>query len=254
MKTQRVIHLRAALAFGLLAIVSAGVRAQSYGVEDQTLTLGAAEFGSGNGFDGEFNGLDGYLYNMGNAYTFTVPLRLPEGALIEKVCLYARDDDHSLLESVGAWIDAVKLVPGGGTPYGVIVAGSGVNSPIDNDYSKTCSSPLAYTLQSTIDLDGDGTVDSVVYYVAAYLPDPIVFPVGLGGVQITWKRQVSPPPATPTFADVPASDGAWPYVEALAASGITAGCGNGNYCPDATLTRRQMAVFLSKALGLHWTN
>jgi hypothetical protein len=35
------------------------------------------------------------------------------------------------------------------------------------------------------------------------------------------------------------------------ASGITAGCGGGNYCPDAP-TRRQMAIFLAKALGLHW--
>jgi hypothetical protein len=35
-------------------------------------------------------------------------------------------------------------------------------------------------------------------------------------------------------------------------SGITAGCGGGNYCLDAALTRGQMAVFLSKALGLHF--
>ncbi len=42
------------------------------------------------------------------------------------------------------------------------------------------------------------------------------------------------------------------FIEALAESGITAGCGNGNFCPDAALTRGQMAVFLAKALGLHW--
>jgi hypothetical protein len=41
------------------------------------------------------------------------------------------------------------------------------------------------------------------------------------------------------------------FVEALVASGITAGCGNGNFCPDAPSTRRQMAVFLTEALGLH---
>jgi len=61
-------------------------------------------------------------------------------------------------------------------------------------------------------------------------------------------------PETPTFGDVPASDGAFALVEALAASGITSGCGGGLFCPGATLTRRQMAVFLSKALGLHWGN
>ena len=73
-------------------------------------------------------------------------------------------------------------------------------------------------------------------------------------MKIIWRRQVSPPPATPTFGDVPASDSAFPFIEALAASGITAGCAGGNYCPDANLTRRQMAVFLAKALGLHWPN
>jgi hypothetical protein len=39
------------------------------------------------------------------------------------------------------------------------------------------------------------------------------------------------------------------FVEALFAAGISVG---GNYCPDAPLTRGQMAVFLSGALGLHW--
>ena len=41
-------------------------------------------------------------------------------------------------------------------------------------------------------------------------------------------------------------------IQALVDAGITAGCGSGNYCPDNPLTRGQMAVFLSKALGLNW--
>jgi hypothetical protein len=73
-------------------------------------------------------------------------------------------------------------------------------------------------------------------------------------VEVRWHRTVSPPPATASFNDVPTTDLAFQFVEALAASGITAGCGGGNYCPDAPLTRRQMAVFLAKALGLHWPN
>lgn len=71
-------------------------------------------------------------------------------------------------------------------------------------------------------------------------------------VYISYVRQVSPAPATATFGDVPTSDPGFQFIEALAASGVTAGCGGGNYCPDAPLTRRQMAVFLSKALGLNW--
>ena len=51
---------------------------------------------------------------------------------------------------------------------------------------------------------------------------------------------------------MPVSDPAFQYIEALVAAGVTAGCGGGNYCPDNPLTRRQMAVFLAKALGLNW--
>jgi len=71
-------------------------------------------------------------------------------------------------------------------------------------------------------------------------------------VEIAYRLQVSEPPPTPTFNDVPTDHMFYPYIEALVASGITAGCGSGNYCPDSPLTRGQMAVFLSKALGLHW--
>jgi S-layer family protein len=72
-------------------------------------------------------------------------------------------------------------------------------------------------------------------------------------VEIWWHRTVSPPPATASFGDVPTSHPFFQFVEALKASGITGGCGNGtNYCPDSPLTRGQMAVFLAKALGLHY--
>jgi hypothetical protein len=71
-------------------------------------------------------------------------------------------------------------------------------------------------------------------------------------VEIWWHRTVSPAPGTATFNDVPTGHPFFQYIEALSASGITGGCGNGNYCPDAPLTRGQMAVFLSKALGLHF--
>jgi hypothetical protein len=67
-----------------------------------------------------------------------------------------------------------------------------------------------------------------------------------------WNRQVSPAPGAATFGDVPIGHPFFQFVEALSASGITAGCGGGNFCPDDPLTRGQMAVFLSAALGLYW--
>ena len=74
----------------------------------------------------------------------------------------------------------------------------------------------------------------------------------MGQVIIGYVLQVSPAPGNATFADVPKSHPFFQYIEALAASGITAGCGGGKFCPDKPLTRGQMAVFLSKALGLQW--
>jgi hypothetical protein len=61
----------------------------------------------------------------------------------------------------------------------------------------------------------------------------------------------APPSASGSvFTDVPVSYWASAWIEALAAEGITSGCGGGNYCPDANVTRAQMAVFLVKAFNL----
>ena len=53
------------------------------------------------------------------------------------------------------------------------------------------------------------------------------------------------------FRDVPDTYWAWPYIERLYNAGITGGCSTVplNYCPDSTVTRAQMAVFLLK--GMH---
>jgi S-layer family protein len=75
-----------------------------------------------------------------------------------------------------------------------------------------------------------------------------------GGVRLFYKLRVSPAPAVATFGDVPTTNGFFQFVEALAASGITGGCGGGNFCPDNPVTRGQMAVFLAAALGLHFPN
>jgi hypothetical protein len=58
----------------------------------------------------------------------------------------------------------------------------------------------------------------------------------------------TPPAAAGTvFLDVPTSYWAAPWIEKLAADGITSGCGSGNYCPEDPVTRVQMAIFLLRA-------
>lgn len=64
---------------------------------------------------------------------------------------------------------------------------------------------------------------------------------------------IGQPPASGfsgTFGDVAA--GAWytPYVEALAALGITTGLGDGTYGPNLAVSRAEMAVFLVRAFAL----
>ena len=58
------------------------------------------------------------------------------------------------------------------------------------------------------------------------------------------------PPActTPVFNDVPASSPFCRFVEELARRGVASGCGAGNYCPAADVTREQMAVFVLRTL------
>ena len=65
----------------------------------------------------------------------------------------------------------------------------------------------------------------------------------------------APPPASGTmFADVPPGSFAADWIEDLAGSGISAGCGASAFCPDAVVTRAQMAAFLLKArLGSLYT-
>ena len=58
------------------------------------------------------------------------------------------------------------------------------------------------------------------------------------------------PPActSPLFADAPCSDPLAPWINEVARRGIAAGCGGGNYCPGAQVTRSQMSVFLLATL------
>jgi hypothetical protein len=55
----------------------------------------------------------------------------------------------------------------------------------------------------------------------------------------------TPPPASGLFSDVPiVGNGYAAWIEQMASEGITGGCGGGNFCPNAPVTREQMAVFL----------
>jgi len=172
------------------------------------------------------------------------PLRLPSGALVDGYTIVYDDSDAVLnleLELNRYWVGAF---------------GAKGTSQIGTTFS---SSGTPGVTSTWVDLDPNITIS---YFIAVtHSTQSYAFTVRLAGavdvrfrgVIVHWKRQVSPAPATATFNDVPTGHWAFQFIEALADSGITAGCGGGSFCPDNTLTRAEMAVFLSKALGLHYS-
>ncbi|HET6896991.1 MAG TPA: putative Ig domain-containing protein, partial [Vicinamibacteria bacterium] len=63
-------------------------------------------------------------------------------------------------------------------------------------------------------------------------------------------RYAPPACTTPVFADVPASSPFCRWIEELARRGIASGCGGGNYCPAAPVTREQMSAFVAMTFSL----
>jgi hypothetical protein len=59
-----------------------------------------------------------------------------------------------------------------------------------------------------------------------------------------------PPPCVGSFADVACPSAFADWIEQFAAEGISSGCGGGNFCPSSSVTRGQMAVFLTKAFKM----
>ena len=237
-----------AIALAAAALAAGILSAQSYGVLDQSVIVGAAAFTGETQPGGLLD--DGYLHIVGGPYRFVAPLVLPDGAQITQLCLYSTNFKPGATLQLD--LQAVKLAPGGLSPGVVAIPGTQVTAYYSSGYDFVCSSPIAYTFHDDADVDGDGIPEHIGHRLAAILGPGSDGSLGLGGVRIVWHRQVSPPSGSPSFGDVPPGNIFFPSVEALAASTITGGCGNGDYCPNAPLTRGQMAVFLAKALGLHW--
>lgn len=77
------------------------------------------------------------------------------------------------------------------------------------------------------------------------------YPITRGEMAVFVETSLGHPPnaCTNRFADVRAGNPFCGYVERLADDGITGGCGGNNFCPNAPVTRGEMAVFIEAALG-----
>ena len=188
--------------------------------------------------------------NTGGIYVFQTSavqtdwwgsVRVPAGALIERIELQACDTTTTgaivwglasmdAPASTGANVTPIGSTGTAATPGCAFFSLNPTTPPLQVDNRNK-----SYLL--FIDWQGDFTSANKV-----------------AAVRVFYRLQVSPTPATATFADVPVGHPFHRFVEALVAAGVTGGCGSGLYCPDTPVTRGQMAVFLSVALGLHFPN
>ena len=167
------------------------------------------------------------------------PLDLPSGALIRGFTLFAFDTNAT----VGAELDfftfqTCNAVAGGTSTTTTMTSGGTTGSGGGQAITVNLVTPL--------------TVNNTNCHYTVRVAFRANTLLTLQSVRVRWARQVSPAPAVATFTDVPTGHPQFRFVEALVASGITGGCGAGIYCPDNPLTRGQMAVFLSVALGLRF--
>ena len=81
-------------------------------------------------------------------------------------------------------------------------------------------------------------------------------PISRGEMAVMLMRALDLTPGTGsgTFSDVPNDAFFAVAVEAIAAAGITTGCGPGKYCPFDQVLRDQMASFIGRAFGLQPIN
>jgi hypothetical protein len=200
------------------------------------LTISAFDFHLIEGSDGLVNGTF-FMRTCGTGpCSYAAGVSLPSGAVVTGFELEGCDGDPT-----GLIQGALLRLPSPVQPIQVI------SPPADSGLGATPGCALFPVSLSH-------TMDNLTGTYLANVNAGGTNNVGFTAVRIRYHLQVSAAPAAPTFNDVPTNHPQFQFIEALVSAGITAGCGSGNYCPDAGLTRGQMAVFLAKALGLQFPN
>ena len=154
---------------------------------------------------------------------------------------------------VSVELDACDTDPSADVTVRLFQVGKLENPPADEPTTTAGTSGTPGCTTVTGNLATPHTIDNRAntYFVEVFI-NGTTDATRFQAVRVFYTLQVSPAPAVATFSDVPTGHPFFRFIEALVRSGITSGCGGGNFCPDAPLTRGQMAVFLSLGLGLHF--
>ena len=115
--------------------------------------------------------------------------------------------------------------------------------------------PLSYWAVNWIEkLYDDGITTGCLTSPLSYCPEDSVTRAQMAVFLLRAEHgpAYTPPAAVGIFADFPTTHWAANWIEQLYREGITTGCGTFPlvYCPDGSVTRAQMAVFLVRTFGL----
>lgn len=185
--------------------------------------------------EGSYGGF--YFVNNVNPTYAIAPVRVPTGAIIEQLELIGCD--YSTSHEIRFYMFGFSGNNGLGIGADTIGSTSDAAAP-------GCATFRVTLVPSVTVQSGD------VFNFVAWMDAPGDSSLLTYGMRALYRLQISPAPLTATFADVPTTHPFHRVIEAMAAAGITSGCGSGNFCPEATVTRKQMAAFLAGALGLHY--
>jgi hypothetical protein len=175
---------------------------------------------------------DVYRYSTTLSACFVAPVQLPSGVRILAMALEGCDTSPSQ-ELVGY----LRVCPTS-DPCGFVFTANSSGTPGCTQF-----------VSPVVDVQVDNMTNSYSLEVCNYSFDNTT---KFRTVKLLYVLQLSPAPAAATFADVPTTHLYFRAIEALARSGITSGCGGGNYCPNQAVTRGELAKFLAVALGLGW--
>ena len=225
----------------LLTVPATAQEARMFGTTDLTThRIHAYAFTGNSGVDNanvKMNPSSRARYcTSGSGCTFGAAVSLPTGARIERFAV------HGCNATAGGIFQAVlwRFSNNGG---------------VAEDIAKLVDATACMTYN--VFLVPPHTIDNInhSYFVEIFIRgDGVTDTTQFQWVSVDYRLQVSPAPAVATFNDVPTNHPFFALIEALVAAGITVGCNESPplFCPEGLVTRKQMAAFIARALGLHW--
>jgi hypothetical protein len=238
---RRLLPLLSSLAFFAMA---AGLLAQAYGPLSQLKIIPASAFRARSTSDGFTSNGAVLTPTVDNFTRFVAPVELPNGAVLDQAVIFITNGDP--FNGITANLMTYGFGTSTATTCGPDVVWTG-SLPLFSGVSRLS---LTGSAQYLLPKSFCGQEESfLTYYLEVTLPSTLT---SLSGAVLVWRRVMTAPPVGASFNDVPEGHPFFRAIEALAASGITSGCGSNNFCPNDVVTRDQMAKFLATALGLHF--